>query len=172
MPDDNTSTPTETGTPAETGGGTTTAQAAADTAPTVTPVLAEVEKWQGLARKHEAGWKQQTRLAEQRAQQLAELQAATDTVRSEAAQNIAAARLETALARAGMGDEQITNFVQFLDRGRLLKDGQPDPEAIAAVAASIPAALRSGPPDPDQGRASDAKPLDMNAAIRRMAGYP
>jgi hypothetical protein len=126
----------------------------------------DLSRWKAMSRQNEGKWQQATQELEKAKQDLADRDLKLSDLGKETAGEVAAARLEVALARAGMGEEQAANFIQYLDRGRLLKDGKPDPDAIKA----IPASLRSGPPDPDQGRANGSRPLDMNSLIRQRAG--
>lgn len=150
-------------------------QAATETATTTASkpgpdLTAELTRHKAMNRRLEGGWAKTTKELEQARQDLADRDLALSEAGASAAGEVAAARLEAALARAGMGDEQIENYVKFIDPNRLLKEGKPDPDAIKAIAASVPAALRTGPPDPDQGRRNSAKPKSMNDVIRQAAG--
>jgi hypothetical protein len=178
MPDDtsSTSTPADAPTGDAQGGTTHTATPAASTQqqPTQAPSLADIEaerdRWKSHARSHENNWKRATGEIDGLKQQIADRDAAINNATTEAASTLALARLEVGLARAGMPEEAAANYVKFLDPSRLLKDGKPNPEAIAQLVADLPATLRTGPPDPDQGRASNNQPRDMNQLIRRSAG--
>jgi hypothetical protein len=177
MPEDN-----STGTPADapTGdahGGTAHRHPATNTQqppPQARTSLADIEaerdRWKSHARSHENNWKRATGEIDGLKQQIADRDAAINNATTEAASTLALARLEVGLARAGMPEEAAENYVKFLDPSRLLKDGKPNPDAIAQLVADLPAALRTGPPDPDQGRASNNQPTDMNQLLRRAAG--
>lgn len=138
--------------------------------PSVADLETERDRWKHHAQTHERKWQKANGDVEQARRDVADRELALTEARSEAARGLALAQLQVGLARAGMAPEAADNYTKFLDPGRLLKDGAPNPEAIAQLVAELPASLRAGPPDPDQGRASSG-PTDMNSLVRRMAGF-
>lgn len=74
------------------------------------------------------------------------------------------------LAETGVRIDDVQELLGELDPARLLRDGEPDPRAIARVVTALRKAAGRPAPDPDQGQTGGTPPLDMNTLIRRMAG--
>jgi hypothetical protein len=175
MPEDSTGTPADAPTGDAHGGTTHTATPPTNTqqgpsqAPSLADIEAERDRWKSHARSHENNWKRATGEIDGLKQQIADRDAAINNATTEAASTLALARLEVGLARAGMPPEAAENYVKFLDPSRLLKDGKPNPDAIAALVADLPAALRTGPPTPTRaGPATTSRRHEP--MIRRAAG--
>ncbi|WP_433038629.1 hypothetical protein [Actinomycetospora sp. CA-053990] len=140
---------------------------------------AEAEKWKGLARKHEErrqvdGWlspDDARKLSEER-DQLRTATADTDALKLDAAQNLAVAKLEGRLARAGLSEADIEALAGAVDPTRLLADGAPSAEAITKVATALTRTAGVSTPDPDQGAGRNSGPTSpaFNDLIRAARG--
>lgn len=138
---------------------------------------AAVEKWKAHSRKHENAAKSAIKRAadlEKERDELRDSKSATEAQIGEMNQDVAKARLESRLARAGMDEESVKGLLGVIDPNRLMADGKPSDEAINAFAESFGKYLKAGstpPPDPDAGRrdsGGEDKP-DMNRLLRRAA---
>lgn len=79
------------------------------------------------------------------------------------------AELRAAAAEAGLGKDALAGFLEYADLSKFVsEDGEPDSKAITAAVKRLGG---STPTDFDGGaRTSAAKPTDMNARIRQLAG--
>lgn len=136
----------------------------------------DVERWKGLARKHEGRAKDNADAASKAQtveEQLAELRKALaerDVVDVERNGRHAMAQVHTRLAEAGLRRDDVTGLLELVEPTQLLRDGEPDAEAIGKLADSLVKVAGRVTPDPDQGRKGGDGPVDMNKLIRRAAG--
>lgn len=81
--------------------------------------------------------------------------------------------VRTQLAEAGVKPDQVTDLLAEIEPTRLLKDGQPNDEAIARVVSALRKVAGRPAPDPDQGKGAGKSggPASMNDLIRRAAGF-
>lgn len=155
----------------------------ADTAPPETDDRdwkAEAEKWQALARKNEERAKSNSQAAKELEKVRAAAMTETEKAVAEAkAAGVAEAarqagprivRAEFRAAAAGQVDKQTLDaYLEDVDLTKFLTDdGEPD---IKAIEARIKRLGGGKPADFDGGaRTPAAKPTDMNAQIRQLAG--
>ncbi|GGM75566.1 hypothetical protein GCM10012275_52830 [Longimycelium tulufanense] len=128
---------------------------------------------------HARKWETRAKENRQAAEQLPTVQQQLDDLRNalserdlrdvERSQRLALAALHTQLAEAGLRKDDVAPLLEHVDALRLLKGGDPDEQAIAALATSLTKVAGRPTPDPDQG-AKGETPTDMNALIRRAAG--
>lgn len=177
-PDASTPAPTSTPDPASSSSSTP----AAASPPASEPEKdwqAEAEKWRTLARKHEDRRKVDGWLSPDDAKALAEerdsLRTATadvDSLKLDAAQELAVARLQTRLARSGLSDEDVEALSSAVDPSRLLAEGAPSSEAIGKIATALTRRAGVSTPDPDQGAGRGSGPAapSMSDLMRAGAG--
>lgn len=145
----------------------TTAPATEPAKPAEKDWQSEAERWKGLSRKNESDYKaaQST---------IGELTKERDTAKQDltaaqfkASQDSAVSQLHTALARAGVSEEDAQSLVDVTDSSRLLADGAVNTEAITKTVTAFARSRGTVTPDPDMGRRDEGKPKkDMNALIR------
>jgi hypothetical protein len=148
-----------------------------DTAAQIAHLESELEKWRGLARKHEDRSRQNAKAASQTQtleQQIAELQSAMaerDTRDAERNVRLAMSEVRTQIAAAGVKPADVSDLLELVDPARLMgPNGEPDEASIAKVAASITRTGGRPQPDPDQGKKGETGRPSMDAMIRRAAG--
>lgn len=127
---------------------------------------------------HARTWEQRAKQNRDAAEQASGLQQQLDDFAAQMAQRDErdverAGRAATALLKASISQHGIEpdDVAELLPEPiRLLKNGDPDDEAIANYAGALAKVAGRPAPDHDQGRRSDQQPTDMNALIRRAAG--
>jgi myosin heavy subunit len=156
--------------------GDTDAQRGGD-ADQVTKLQEELDNWKRLARKHEDRAKQNAAAAKQAQtveQRIAELErelAERSVADLEHRGRLAKEKVTSALAEAGIKRGDVQAFLDMVDPvTTLLKDGEPNEQAIRALTESLKRLAGRVRPDPDQGRSGGTAPVDMNALIRKQAG--
>lgn len=174
---------------------TTNTEASADTAPaeqpdqepaesqpeapdTGTDWKAEADKWKAMARKHEnrhldalglqPGELDTLRQQSTELDSLREQVTSRDSQITTAQQSLAAERLHTRLARAGVPTEDATAVIEHIDPSRLMEDGTPSESAIDAVAASLSRSVARGV-DEDQGQSSPGPAVSADQWLRQKA---
>jgi hypothetical protein len=136
----------------------------------------EVRKRLGFART----WEQRAKDNKSAADQLPTLQQQIDRLQQDVSardereanrvHRAAEAQLRGALGERGVKWDDIDEVLRP-DPKRLVKDGEPDDDAIEKHAAALAKNAGRPTPDTDQGqRGNGAPPTDMNAMIRRAAG--
>lgn len=88
----------------------------------------------------------------------------------ERAGRLAMSQVRSGLAEAGIKADDVKDLLDEFDPTRLLKDGEPNDEAIGRIVGALRRTAGRPSPDPDQGKRGDSAPNDMNALIRRAAG--
>lgn len=81
---------------------------------------------------------------------------------------MAMTQVNAGIAESGIKPKDVADLLEHVDPMRLLKDGEPDDDAIAKVVKSISRAGGRSAPDNDQGQRG-GKPTDMNALLRNFA---
>lgn len=156
--------------------GTDTAPGTDDPAGQIQRLTADLERWKGLARKHEGRAKQNADAASKAKtveDQLSELRtqiADRDVAQVERSGRQALDRVHTQLAEAGIKRDDVAGLLELVDPTVLLKDGDPNDEAITKLANSLAKVAGRVQPDHDQGRKGGSAPPNMNDLIRRAAG--
>src|SRR5918997_635160 len=118
----------------------------------------DAAKWKALARKHEGTARQRSDAAskapelEQQVAELREQMAARDVAEVERSGRLALERVHTRLAKAGIEPGDVKGVLGRIDPTVLLKDGQPNDDAITELAESLTKVAGRVSPDPDQGR--------------------
>lgn len=178
MSDDNTGTP-----PNDEGTGAPPAPPQAT--PPVTPPdtgtkdwKAEAEKWQTLARKHEARAKDnvdaanRAKTVEEQLEEMRKTIADRDVADVKRSSNMALTQVKANLSEKGFNQADVADLLEFVEPAILLKDGEPDEGKIKKLTESLIKSSGRSTPDPDQGKGGGkpADKLDMNALIRRRAG--
>lgn len=131
---------------------------------------AEADKWKRAARKAERkGGKAEQDRANAEVTELRETVANHESDAVEAAGNLAAERLHTKLARAGVSEQDAAALLEHIDPLRLLADGAPSGEAIESVASSLSRSLGRSGVDDDQGKRSETSAFSADDWIRRKA---
>ena len=144
----------------------------------VSRLQAELDSWKRLARKHETRAKENAAAAKAKQSvedRIAELErelADRNVADLEHRGRLAREKVTSALAEAGVRREDVQAFLDMVDPvSTLLKDGEPNEEAITALTESLKRLAGRVRPDPDQGRSGGNAPVsDMNALIRKHAG--
>lgn len=176
MPEETTTAETTTDAPETPDTGTRKETGSADLESRIAAAQAEVEKWKGLARKHEdrakanAADASKAKTVEQQLSELQQRLSDRDAADAQKTAVLASEKLTARLVRAGLTDEDATVIAANVDASRLVKDGSPDAKAIDELAASLAKVASRPAPDPDQGRKNGSVPADMNALIRQAAG--
>lgn len=146
---------------------------------------AEADKWKSLARKHENRHLDALGLEpgeldtlRQRSSQLDEQSTQLDQLREQvtsrdsqlvtAQQTLAAEKLHTRLARAGVPSDDAQAVIEHIDPSRLIEDGTPSETAIESVAASLSRSVARGV-DEDQGQASASPAIAADQWLRKKA---
>ena len=129
---------------------------------------AEADKWKALARKHEANAKGSKGLRDE-VTQLREQAENHEASIAEATSALAAERLHTRLARAGMSESDAAALIEHIDTNRLLDNGKPSAKAIESVAASLTRSLGRASVDDDQGQRSSDPQFSADSWLRRKA---
>lgn len=136
----------------------------------------DVDKWKGLARKHEGRAREnasavtQSKTLQQQLDEMKSQLAERDASEVERNGKLALSGVHTRLAEAGITRSDVAGLLDLVDPTGLLADGQPDDEAIDKLANSLLKVAGRASPDPDQGKHGGNAPMDMNAIIRRAAG--
>ena len=136
----------------------------------------DLQKWQSMARKHEGRAKQNADAAAKAKSvedQIADLRAQLaerDVAEVERSGRLALAQVHTRLAEAGIKRDDVAGLLELVDPTVLLKDGQPNDDAIGKLADSLTKVAGRITPDHDQGRKGGSAPPNMNDLIRRAAG--
>lgn len=84
--------------------------------------------------------------------------------------NLAMSDVRSQLAELGVKASDVKELLDEYEPKRLLKDGEPDDEAIERLVKALAKAAGRPAPDNDQGQKGDDAPPDMNRLIRRAAG--
>lgn len=136
---------------------------------------AEVKEKLGHART----WEQRAKDNKGAADQLPTLQQQLDEMKkalaerdvrdTERAGRLAMSQLQAGLAKAGIEPDDVKDVLGELDPTRLLKDGEPNPEAISRIVGGLSKAAGRPTADQDQGKKSGAAPKSMGALMREMA---
>lgn len=146
---------------------------------------AEADKWKSLARKHEKRHmdalglepgeldtlrQRAGQLDEQSGQleQLREQVTSRDSQLATAQHTLAAEKLHTRLARAGVPNEDAVAVIEHIDPSRLIEDGAPSETAIESVAASLSRSVARGV-DEDQGQTSPSPATSADQWLRQKA---
>lgn len=143
----------------------------------VAALKADLEKWRGLARKHEDRAKQNAQAAsraktvEQQVEELRGQLSERDKRELERSGRLAMSHLNARLAEAGIKKDDVAGLLKRITPTDLLADGEPDEAAIGELAESFVRIAGRATPDPDQGKRGGKAPLDMNQLIRRAAGF-
>lgn len=130
--------------------------------------LGFARKWEDRAKANKSAADQLPTLQDQ-INQLTQDLASRDERDKARVERTALAQLRGALGERGLKWDDIDDMLRP-DPARLLKDGEPDDEAIEKFAAALAKNTGRPTPDTDQGRRGDGAPTDMNALIRRAAG--
>lgn len=127
--------------------------------------LEHARTWEQRAKENKAAATENQTLQEQltKLQQDLATQAERDEARTE---KVALAKLEAALAKHHVEWVDVDEVLRP-DPKKLVKDGEPNDEAIAAYAAALAKAHGRPTADPDQGRTGGDAPGDMNTLFRR-----
>lgn len=143
----------------------------------VAKLQAELDNWKRQARKHEERAKQNAAAAKAKQtveERIAELErelAERSVADLEHRGRLARERVISALAEAGTKREDVQPFLDMVDPvTTLLKEGEPNEEAITSLTESLKRLAGRVRPDPDQGRSGGSAPMDMNTLIRKHAG--
>jgi hypothetical protein len=86
------------------------------------------------------------------------------------AAKLAMAEVRSQLTELGVHYGEVKELLDEYESKRLLKDGEPNDEAIGRLAKALAKAAGRPAPDVDQGQKGDDAPPDMNRLIRRAAG--
>lgn len=133
----------------------------------------EVRKKLGHART----WEKRPTDNHEAAKQLPTLQQQLDQLRQEMSERdvrdversgrMAMTQVSSALAEAGVRADDVKDLLAEIDPARLLKDGEPNDEAINRVVGALCRTAGRPTADPDQGRGGDGGPTDMNTLFRQ-----
>lgn len=129
---------------------------------------------------HARTWEQRAKDNKGAADQLPTLQQQLDQVRKDLADRdvrdversgrLAMAQVRAGLANARVSEDDVKDLLAEIDSTRLLKDGEPDEQAINRIVGALSRAAGRPVPDRDQGQRGAAPATDMNTLIRRAAG--
>lgn len=137
---------------------------------------ADAEKWRGLARKHEERAKANADAAngaktlQERLEAMEKAAAERDVLEIQRAGRLGITQVQAKLAANGFSTEDVAGLLELIDPVILLKEGEPDDEAIEKLTASLIKVGGRTTPDPDQGRKGGEGAADMNSFLRKMAG--
>jgi hypothetical protein len=136
------------------------------------------DKWKNLARKHEtrardnAGAASKVKSVDAQLQELRQQLAERDTADLERSGRLAMEKVRSGLADKGVKVDDVTDVLSLVDpSSTLLKDGDPDDEAIKRLVISLAKVAGRVRPDPDQGKRGGKAPPSMNELIRRARGH-
>ena len=162
---------------------TDTESDADDSAAQIQQLTADLNRWKTLARKHEGRAKENAQAAAKAKtveQQIAELRdqlSDRDTKLQEESEKRLTANKKRALSQvyaeladAGLKKTDVREILEGYDPSVLLKDGEPNDDAITKLAKSLAKVAGRVQPDHDQGRKGGTAPPNMNELIRRAAG--
>ena len=134
---------------------------------------AEVKKKLGHART----WEKRATDNVEAAKQLPTLQQQLDQLKQEMSERdvrdversgrMAMTQVRSALAESGVRVDDVKDLLAEIDPARLLKDGEPNDEAINRVVGALCRTAGRPTADPDQGRGSTSSPSDMNTLFRQ-----
>lgn len=154
-----------------------------DSAAQIQQLTADLNRWKTLARKHEGRAKENAGAAAKAKSvqdQIAELRdqlSERDTKLQEESEKRLTANKKRALtqvyaelADAGLKKTDVREILEGYDPSVLLKDGEPNDDAITKLAKSLAKVAGRVQPDQDQGRKGGTAPPNMNELIRRAAG--
>lgn len=133
-------------------------------------LAAELKKWQHTARRNEQSAKNAQKSVQDQLADLRRQIEERDEAYTEANAKRAMSQVHTRLATAGIKPEDVKGLLGRIDARNLLKDGQPDDDAINDLATSLTKVAGRVTPDHDQGRKGGSAPPNMNDLIRRAAG--
>lgn len=134
---------------------------------------AEVKKKLGHART----WEKRANDNVDAAKQLPTLQQQLDQMKQELSERdvrdverngrLAMTQVRSALAEAGVRADDVKDLLAEIAPERLLKDGEPNDEAINRVVGALCRTAGRPTADPDQGRGGTSGPSDMNTLFRQ-----
>jgi hypothetical protein len=131
--------------------------------------LGHARTWEDRAKANK-GAVEQAQTLQQQLEQLRFDLADRDQRDIERAGRLAMTQVRSALAEAGIKPDDVKDLLDEFDPLRLLKDGEPNDEAIGRIVGALRRTAGRPSADPDQGQRGDGAPQDMNALIRRAAG--
>jgi pyruvate/2-oxoglutarate dehydrogenase complex dihydrolipoamide acyltransferase (E2) component len=126
-------------------------------------------KWEKNARENQRKATQAQTLSEQLEQMRSDI-AERDVKDAERAGKLAMSQVRAELRAHDVDPDDVKAILNRVSATDLLKDGDPDEDAIAELAQSLLKVAGRVQPDPDQGKKGGEPKEDMNAFIRRMAG--
>jgi pyruvate/2-oxoglutarate dehydrogenase complex dihydrolipoamide acyltransferase (E2) component len=126
-------------------------------------------KWEKNARENQRKAQQSQTLAEQLEQMRSDI-AERDVKDAERAGKLAMSQVRAQLRAHEVDPDDVKAILSRVSATDLLKDGDPDEDAIQELTSSLLKVAGRAQPDPDQGKKGGEKQEDMNAFIRRMAG--
>lgn len=131
----------------------------------VRKALSHARTWEQRAKENRDGAKQAQTLEQQLDEMRQQMSVREEKDRERSAKT-ANAQLKAELAQAGVKWDDVDEVLRP-DPLTLLKDGEPDEDRIARIAAALARQAGRPAPDPDQGRRSNgAPPGDMNEMFR------
>jgi len=134
----------------------------------VRKALEHARTWEQRAKENRAG-AQQAKTLEQQLTEMQQQMSDRDKRDLERSGKTAIAQLKAELGQAGVKWDDVDEPLRP-DASRLLKNGEPDDDAIARYAAALTRHAGRPVPDPDQGKKGASAPADMNSWIRQRAG--
>lgn len=127
--------------------------------------LGHARTWEERATKNVDAAKKLPTL-EQQLQQLQGQMSERDARDVDRAGRMALTQIRSGLAEAGIRTDEVKDLLAEIDTKRLLKDGEPDDEAVNRIVTALSRTAGRPTPDPDQGARGGDGPSDMNSLMR------
>ena len=125
-------------------------------------------------------WEKRARENHERAQKTGTLEQQLDKLRGDLTERdkrdiersgrLAMTQVREQLAGHGINPDDVAAILKRVKATDLLKDGEPDEDAISELAGSLLKVTGRAAPDPDQGKRGGEKAESMDSFIRRQAG--
>lgn len=129
--------------------------------------LDHARTWEQRAKENKAG-ADQAKTLQQQVEEMQKALAERDVREVERAGRLAMTQVRSGLAEAGIKADDVKELLDEIDPTRLLKDGEPNDEAIGRIVGALRRAAGRPTPDPDQGRSSAAQPTSMSEFMRQL----